>query len=171
MRRLTIFLLLFFSVALDCAVFTRMQILQLQPCLTLCVMACLGAVYGRMSGALSGLCAGVLMDLLFGPARGFYALIYLVAGYLAGAVYERGMQQTPLAFGLFVGILYIVREVITAVMSLFVGVQLGNALILFIRFILPAAVMTGVLAIPVFLVLRLFLTSGYMAVRHRTGLD
>ncbi|MFR9257187.1 MAG: hypothetical protein ACLVJ6_17770 [Merdibacter sp.] len=48
--------------------------------------------------------------------RGFYRDL-LVWGTWP-VVYDRGMQQTPLAFGVFVGVLYIIREIITAVWAI-----------------------------------------------------
>ena len=173
MRRLTIFFAIVFSVALDCSRVPhdcRSYGCSLPDAVRHGVF---GRVYGRMSGALSGLCAGVLMDLLFAPVRGFYALIYLVTGYMAGAVCDRGMQQTPLAFGVF---LWGVRK------TYYTGDHhggdgpicwraAGQCTILLIRFILPTADDRRVGHPGIFGIAIAFWTSGHGRAASYTGLD
>ena len=164
------FLIMLAAVSLDCAVLPKMEIFGIKPSLTLCVLVCIVAVYGKFSGALAGLAIGALLDVLFAPARGFYSLQNMLTGYIAGVVFEKGMRDDSFLIGILAFGMYLVREVIGAILAAFLGVKIGNFIFLFIRYLLPSAVLTGLVCIPLFMLLRSFMTTGYMK-RRRVGLD
>ncbi len=170
MRRFTLFMILLIAVSLDCTVLTKIHLWDLRISLSLCVLLCIGVTYGKLSGALAGLTAGFIMDVMFGPAFGFYALTNLLTGYVVGAIFSRGMREDPLLIGLLTVGIYLVREGIAAILALLLGAEIRNIFLLLIRYLLPSALLCGAACIPLYMVLRSFMTTGYMR-RRRVGLD
>jgi rod shape-determining protein MreD len=162
--------LLVVAVSLDCAVLTKIRLFDLSLSLSLCIIVGIAVSYGKLSGALAGLGVGIMLDLLFAPARGFYTIANLLTGYAAGAVFGRGMRDDPFLIGLLCAGMYVLREAILIVLALLLGVNIGNIAVLIFRYLVPSALLTGLVCIPLFAVLRVFLTSGYMR-KRRLGLD
>jgi rod shape-determining protein MreD len=170
MRRLTIFAIALAAVSIDCAVLAGLGLWGWRPSLSLCVLVASSVLYGKMSGALTGLLIGLMLDVLFAPARGFYTLTNFLTGYAAGAAYERGMREDPFLMGILSVGLYLLREGIAALLALLLGVRIGNILYLFVRYLFPSALLTGLVCVPLFALLRYVMTTGYMR-RRRVGLD
>ncbi len=170
MRRFTLFLILLAAVCLDCAVMTKLEIFGIKPSITLCILMSVAVAYGKLSSALVGLAMGLILDVLFAPARGFYALQNLLTGYAAGVILSRGMRDDAMLIGILAIGMFMLRELIGAVLALVLGVKIGNFFLLLIRYLLPSAILTGIVCIPLFTLLRSFMTSGYMK-RRRVGLD
>ena len=101
------FVILVVVMTVDCTLIANLNLLDWRPSLSLSVILAFAASYGPLSGSLSGLCIGVMMDLLFAPVRGFYALIFVLSGYAGGAVLEHGISETPLMFGALTCVVYI----------------------------------------------------------------
>jgi len=166
MRRFTLFLLLLVAVSVDCSVLTKISIGGLNLSVTLCVIVSIAVVYGKQSGAFAGLAAGLIMDLLFAPAFGFYAATNMITGYTAGVLFSKGMREDPLLIGLLTIGMYMLREGIAAALSLLLGVDIGNLLLLIVRYLLPSALLCGVACAPLYVLLHAFMTTGYMRKKH-----
>ena len=69
---------------LQTAVFPALEIAGIKPSLMMIVTASFGFMRGPREGMLVGLFAGLLTDTQSGDMIGFYALIYLVTGYVNG---------------------------------------------------------------------------------------
>lgn len=69
---------------LQCAVFPALEIAGTRPNLMLIITASFGFMRGSREGMLVGFVSGLMMDIQFGDMIGFYALIYLVAGFING---------------------------------------------------------------------------------------
>ena len=80
-RRIVMFVILVVVMTVDCTLVANLNLLDWRPSLSLAVILSFAASYGALSGSLCGLCVGVMMDLLFAPIRGFYALIFMLSGY------------------------------------------------------------------------------------------
>ena len=57
---------------------------SITPNLLLVLCVSMGLMRGRKSGLWVGFFSGLLIDLFYGSLFGFYALIYMYAGYLSG---------------------------------------------------------------------------------------
>ncbi len=66
------------------AVFPALEIAGVKPNLMLIVTASFGFMRGSREGMLVGFASGLLIDIQSGDMIGFYALIYLVTGYVNG---------------------------------------------------------------------------------------
>ena len=73
---------------LQCTVFPALEIAGIKPNLMLVVTASFGFMRGPREGMFVGLASGLLIDIQSGDMIGFYALIYLVAGYVNGLFEE-----------------------------------------------------------------------------------
>lgn len=79
----TAFVLLFCYI-LQCTLFPRLTLASVKPNIMIVLTASYGFMRGPKDGMLVGFFSGLLMDIQFGNILGFYALIYLVAGYVNG---------------------------------------------------------------------------------------
>ena len=102
-KKIILFFLIVLTVGLDSTLIPSFAVWDIQINLTLCVVVALGIVFGPMTGTVTGLLAGYIMDLLFGPARGFYMLIYMLVGYISTAIFSKGLQDSLVLYSLFVG--------------------------------------------------------------------
>lgn len=69
---------------LQTAVFPALEIAGVKPNFMLIVTASFGFMRGSREGMLVGFVSGLLIDIQSGDMIGFYALIYLAAGYVNG---------------------------------------------------------------------------------------
>jgi len=69
---------------LQCTVFSKLALASVKPNLMIVVTAAFGFMRGTKEGMLIGFFSGLLMDIQFGNILGFYALIYLLIGYVNG---------------------------------------------------------------------------------------
>ena len=69
---------------LQTAIFPAFEIAGIKPNLMLIVTAAFGFMRGPREGMFVGFASGLLIDIQYGDMIGFYALIYLVAGYING---------------------------------------------------------------------------------------
>lgn len=69
---------------LQCTLFPRLALASVKPNIMIILTASYGFMRGPRDGMLVGFFSGLLMDIQFGDILGFYALIYLAAGYING---------------------------------------------------------------------------------------
>lgn len=69
---------------LQCTVLHVISIGFITPNLLLILCVSMGLMRGRKSGMWTGFFSGLLIDLFYGSVFGFYALIYMYAGFLSG---------------------------------------------------------------------------------------
>ena len=72
------------SYILQCAVFPALAISNIKPNLMLIVTSSFGFMRGPREGMFVGFASGLLIDIQYGDMIGFYALIYLAAGFING---------------------------------------------------------------------------------------
>ncbi|MEZ3467597.1 MAG: rod shape-determining protein MreD [Schaedlerella sp.] len=69
---------------LQCTLFPNLTLASIKPNILIILTASYGFMRGPRDGMLVGFFSGLLMDIQFGNILGFYALIYLLAGYVNG---------------------------------------------------------------------------------------
>ena len=69
---------------LQCAVFLALAVANIKPNLMLIITASFGFMRGPREGMFVGIASGLLIDIQYGNMIGFYALIYLLAGFASG---------------------------------------------------------------------------------------
>lgn len=86
---------------LQCTLFAHLALGSVKPNILLVLVASVGLLHGSKPGMFSGFLCGLLIDIQFGGLLGFYALIYLVIGYVNGYLGETYYEENiklPLAF-------------------------------------------------------------------------
>ena len=73
-----------FSFILQSVVVPHLAVAGIAPNLIIVSVVSVGILCGDYAGILSGFAAGLLCDVFFGQYLGFYALIYMLTGYIAG---------------------------------------------------------------------------------------
>lgn len=69
---------------LQCTVFPNLALASIKPNLMIIVTASYGFMRGQKEGMFIGFLSGLLIDIQFGSIMGFYALIYMIVGYVNG---------------------------------------------------------------------------------------
>lgn len=138
--------LILLFVLLQCSFFTHLSLADVVPNLLIILTASVAIINGSMEGCLVGFFSGLLLDLMFGPYLGMYALGYLLCGYLTG-IGNRIFYKEDITFPVLM----------IAAADLFYGCYMyvfgfmirGRLNILFYlrRIILPEAVYTVIIAV------------------------
>lgn len=69
---------------LECTVFQKLSFASITPNLLIIATSSFGFMRGKKAGMLVGFLSGIITDIFFGDLIGFYALIYMVLGYVNG---------------------------------------------------------------------------------------
>ena len=69
---------------LETTVFQRLSFASITPNLLIVVTSAFGFMRGQKEGMLVGFFSGLLIDIFFSEYMGFYALIYMILGYVNG---------------------------------------------------------------------------------------
>jgi len=171
MKPVVMFFMLSVAFALDCVLIARIALLGIKPSLTLCMVIAMGAVNGRFTGSMAGLLVGAMMDLMYGPQFGFYAIVWMTVGYIGSAVCKRYIADSILACGVVTAGAFAAKEVLMMVVTALMGVKNENVLVLFFRYLLPAALLTGLCALPFLHCFRWLFGKGFMKKRWRISAE
>lgn len=74
--------------ALQCTVFRALDFGGIGPNLLIILTSSFGFMRGKKTGIVIGFFSGLLIDIFFGSAIGFYALIYMYIGFANGAFHK-----------------------------------------------------------------------------------
>ena len=89
MRRAVSYALILFVCFIAQTSFPRIGLIfSASPDLLLIATVCAGYLGGRRCGMAAGFFAGLMTDLYQGQMAGFYALLFVLAGYAAGTFYQ-----------------------------------------------------------------------------------
>lgn len=83
-RPLVTVLIVIICFLLESTVFQSLSFASITPNLLIVVTASFGFMRGKKEGMLVGFLSGLIIDVFFGDLIGFYALIYMVLGYVNG---------------------------------------------------------------------------------------
>ncbi len=78
---------------MQCTLFSFLEIADIRPNLLLILTSVFGFMWGQKEGMVAGFLSGLLLDIQFGSFLGFYALIYLVIGYINGIFYKNFYEE------------------------------------------------------------------------------
>ena len=84
LRKVIVFFIILIGYLLQCTVFQRFSLGGIVPNILMIMTSAFGVRRGKKEGMLIGFGAGILIDIFYGDILGFYALIYMVIGYLNG---------------------------------------------------------------------------------------
>lgn len=83
-RKITVLVIVIVCFLLQCTVFQFLSIASISPNLLIIVTSSFGFMRGKKDGMAIGFFSGLFLDIFYGGALGFYALIYMYVGYTNG---------------------------------------------------------------------------------------
>ncbi len=83
-RKITILFLILIAYLLQSTMIRILPMGGVAPNLLIILTSCFGFMRGKKEGMVIGFVSGLIMDVLFGNIIGFYALVYMIIGYLNG---------------------------------------------------------------------------------------
>ena len=84
LRRIVVLIIVIVGFLLQGTVFSGISMGGIVPNILIIITSSFGFMRGKNEGMLIGFLCGLIMDVFFGDILGFYALVYLVIGYLNG---------------------------------------------------------------------------------------
>lgn len=150
--------IIFLTVLLQVGFFSGVPLLGTVANVVPVVVIALGLLGGAVTGGVAGFSAGLLLDAMLGGTLGITSLSLMVAGYLAGRWREGYDIVSSLVPPLLTGALTGVAVTAYGAMQLTLGVDAPVSIVI-LREILAQAFLGGLLAIPVFPLIRRSLRS------------
>ncbi len=84
LRKVTVVLMVILAFVLQGSVLSRIPLGGIVPNLLIIITSSVGFMRGKTEGLAVGFLSGLILDVFFGNILGFYALTYMVIGYLNG---------------------------------------------------------------------------------------
>lgn len=156
MRTRNIILLLlgiFANFLLETVVQPRIDFFGLWPDTVIVFAVVIGVNLGSAVGAVYGTVVGLLIDIMYGPYVGFYTLAYTFCGFVSGLFNTQYFSQHLFVPPLFAFAFSLVKEMMLYGQLRLLGYHfaLGSE---FWRYLAPSALVTALLTIPIFAVMR-----------------
>ncbi len=143
-KKLTAFVAMLVCIQLDSVVFARLNLFDIRPDAMLAAAVSFGILQGSMFGAVYGAIGGLIVDLFFGTSLGLYGSLYLMAGLAAGVFYKKFYADNLIVPAAAAAVAGFAKDLILALIKAAGGAQFPFVGIL-LRYILPCAILTGVL--------------------------
>lgn len=149
MRAVVFGSMIYINFILESTIMQFMKIRQVKPNTALAITICYAALRGSGEGAVVGFFCGIIQDIFFGGSIGYYGLLYMTLGYLAGIkndIYFKDTFLIPL-------LLCVGGTLLSGLFVYVTGFLLRgrlNFLFYFNNIILPETVYTGVISILVY---------------------
>ena len=149
MRFIVMAFILIVNFILQSTLFNAIQIIGIAPNTAILIIVTYALLRGDMEGALVGFFTGLLQDILFGRVIGLYALLGLLLGFFCGKPFKDFYRENYTIPFFLVGVGYFAYEfAFFFLYFLFQGHV--DLFYYFGRIILPGAVYTIILTIPVY---------------------
>jgi len=132
------------NLIIQSSLFPFIEIYGVKPDSLMALVISFALMAGNPTSAVVGLCGGLLQDILFGQNIGFYALQYMLVGYVVGLVYGKVFTGKVLIPVFFVGIASIFRGLFVFLWMYFSGVDVSLHW-LFLKVILPETIYTAII--------------------------
>ena len=145
--------------------FSKMDIFGTSPDVALLVVISVALLGGSLSGAVTGFSLGLLIDCLLLETLGAFALTMLTVGYVAGRYRETVGRPTRAAVALLGGALTLLGAVVIAAIQIGTGID-ADVSFLVVRDAFIKGLIGTLLAIPVFLIVRLVVRSALVDERR-----
>lgn len=88
LRLITNFLLPIFCLVVNSTVFENIKLHGVRPDLFIIVVICASVLRNDIEGAILGFLCGLVRDIFFSNTIGFFALLYMLVGYLCGKPFK-----------------------------------------------------------------------------------
>ncbi|MEG1559587.1 MAG: rod shape-determining protein MreD [Clostridia bacterium] len=144
---------LLIGIFLDSVFFNTVNIVGIRPDALLAIIVSIGFMLGGWRTALIGCITGLTVDVMFYKIVGINAALYMLSGMLAGVFHRKFYADNIIVPAIVAAILSFCKETFYALFTLIRGAEFSLPLI-FITYILPCAVLTGLFCLLVHLAMR-----------------
>ncbi len=151
-RIIVMAIIIFVCFILQNTVFTAFSIAGISPNLLIVITASVGFMRGHKEGMIVGFFCGILMDIFFGNVLGFYAIIYVLIGFMNGfmtSIFFKDDIKLPLVF---IGTSDVVLNIITY-FFLFLFRNRTDFIFYFLHIIVPELLYTILVSLVLYFVL------------------
>jgi len=146
------------AVLLQTAVAPHLRLLGANPDFALIAVICVALVWGSETGAVFGFLTGIFTAIALMEPFGLSAFVLVIIGYFAGRYAETADLPAGLAPILTVFVATLAADIMLAMAQFLLGRQVPLDFFLW-RVLLPSLVFNTLLAAPVYLLVRLWLTG------------
>lgn len=145
-------LVLIAAVAVQAIVSSRLTVLGVTPDLFIVLVVLIGLDRGSLTGAVFGFAAGLVADLVFLDPIGWRAFVYLIGGYAVGRYAEEiGVVNAWVIIVAAFGV-SLASQAAYGIFQFLTAEEAGLLTMLRVQ-VLPAAILDGLVAVPVSMVL------------------
>lgn len=127
LKNLTRALIIISMIILQTTLFQYLNINNVSPNLFIVTIVSLSALQGRKEGLIYAIAFGLVQDILYGNIVGFYILIYMLIGALAGYLYQN----------------YYTENIVIPLFAIGIGDMILNILIYVFTFLLRGKINIG----------------------------
>lgn len=166
-RRIIAFIAILLCLELDSTVFTRINIADIRPDAMLAATVSYAILEGSLPGALFGVSGGLLLDILFGQSLGLFGAFYMAAGLAAGFFYNKFYADNLIVPMAAAATACFLKDLLLALGKLVGGAAFPFAGLI-VRYMLPCAILTGLLCALIHLLFKRLLVRQVM--RRHPGL-
>lgn len=152
MRILITGLFVLINFILQSTLLQTIQIRGVLPNTAVILIVSYALLRGSTEGSMVGLFAGILQDIFFGCGLGYFALLGMATGYLAGRSNHNFYRENYIMPIMLCAVSVVIYETVIFVTGFLFRGQL-NYLYFFGRMILPEAVYTAVLTVVIYRIL------------------
>ena len=153
LKRYLVPLLFLAGVYMDSIFFTRLNLFGIRPDMLMALIVSYGMLMGRLPAAVLGCGLGLFMDAMFGKMLGLTAICYLLAAYTSGFFYQKYYADNFIMPAAIAGVAQLVSEHLMGLGMLLRGGSFPYLQTL-TTYIVPCAVATGLLCIPLHLLVK-----------------
>ena len=132
-------------------IFSRVTIAGVRPDMIMALTVSLGILIGSARTQLICGAIGLVLDINAGRFIGLNTAIYLTAGLVAGLFFRKFYTDNVVFPSIVAAALTLFREIVYALFALFTGAHFNLAVMVF-AYMIPCAVFTGVMTIPIYLI-------------------
>jgi rod shape-determining protein MreD len=145
-------LLLTIAVVLQVVLASQVSVLGVTSDLFLIFTVVAAIAWGSMEAAIFGFVSGVVADIAFMELTGLRSLVYVVTGYFVGMLVLRLGRVSPWGVLLVAGGASLFAQLLYGIAQYVMGPRAGFFTVVGVQ-MLPEAVLDGLVAIPVYVVL------------------
>ncbi len=153
LKRYFVPLLFALGIYLDSIFFCRFNLYGIRPEALVTMIVSYGMLMGRLPAAILGCGLGLFMDAMFGKMLGLTAISYLLAAYVSGFFYQKYYADNLVMPAVIAGLARLFSEHLMAAAMLMRGGSFPYLQTL-TTYIVPCALATGLLCIPLHLLMK-----------------
>jgi rod shape-determining protein MreD len=167
MKLLVMAILIIINVFLSGSVFTQIYLFGAAPDILICFAASIICIEKRVNGIIFAMIGGFVLDIIFANVLGFYTLQYFIGSVAMYYVASRSYTDSIFVTGIIAAIGVVAKEIVACTIVFFMDQSFSFVFVL-LRYILPVALTSGLLALLTELFMKWIYSFKFMTRRATT---